>query len=240
MQPFKAYCLTLRETPERTEAAKKRFTTLGLAVEFFIADKHPQGGRYGCWDSHVRIWNLAQERGEDIVVIFEDDVLIGETAAAFGDAYQEVLRAFDKDPDLVAVNFYCVTNPVIQVTDRIWTGGSLTTCAYVMHTKRLFAIKTAKDLLPDGHHLDCQLWTNPESRLFIRGGNFLPYLDVRQDTTVPTTNDYGVIGNLAIKVFGYGNWMDLWIRLAKIGDQVPGVRPFLVKLIRLVNKMPGC
>ena len=240
MQPFKAYCLTLRETPERTEAAKTQFTALGLTVEFFIADKHPQGGRYGCWDSHVRIWKLAQERGEDIVVIFEDDVLIGETATALGEAYQEVLRAFEKDPALVGVNFYCVTNPTVQITDRIWTGAALTCCAYVLNVKRLFAAKTEEDLLPDGRHLDCQLWSNPEAKIFVRGGNFLPCLNVRMDLTIPTTNDYGVLGNFAIKVVGYGNWMNLWINIAKVGDKVPGLRPFLVYLIRLVNKMPGC
>ena len=43
-------------------------------VQFLRVERHPKGGRYGCYDSHRMVMQKAYDDGLDSVLIFEDDV----------------------------------------------------------------------------------------------------------------------------------------------------------------------
>jgi len=60
-----------RRTDRRTEI-EKEFADRGLVVERFPAIEHPSG-IVGCGLSHIAVLKLAQERGYESVMIFEDD-----------------------------------------------------------------------------------------------------------------------------------------------------------------------
>lgn len=45
-------------------------------VNIFTASRHPRGGTYGCWDSHVQVLRKALSLNLDYVLIFEDDAII--------------------------------------------------------------------------------------------------------------------------------------------------------------------
>ena len=86
MGQIKFYCINLKERRDRRAKARRLFKRLGLQVEFWTVDRHPEGGRYGCFESHVQIWLLS--RGE-ITVIMEDDLEFAGSKSDFWTLIQE-------------------------------------------------------------------------------------------------------------------------------------------------------
>lgn len=68
-------CINLDISVERRKHAEYYFNKLDIPGKFFITKKHPKGGLYGCFDSHVKILKDAYDRGLDNILIFEDDFL---------------------------------------------------------------------------------------------------------------------------------------------------------------------
>ena len=73
-------CINLLERDDRLEQAKAQFTAVGLGdvVEFHRVNRHPRGGKYGCYDSHRSVIQKAYDDGLERVLIFEDDVKFTE------------------------------------------------------------------------------------------------------------------------------------------------------------------
>eukprot|EP00928_Gymnodinium_smaydae_P032837 TRINITY_DN23688_c0_g1_i1.p2 TRINITY_DN23688_c0_g1~~TRINITY_DN23688_c0_g1_i1.p2 ORF type:complete len:143 (+),score=24.10 TRINITY_DN23688_c0_g1_i1:54-482(+) len=70
-------CINLRERNDRYDTVLERFASVGLgsdAVKFLRVERHPRGGRYGCYDSHRTVIQQAYDDGLSSVLIFEDDV----------------------------------------------------------------------------------------------------------------------------------------------------------------------
>lgn len=81
-------CINLRERPDRLQQVQKRFAAVGLSenmVQYHRPERHPRGGRYGCYSSHRDCIRAAYEDGLNSVLIFEDDVV-------FGDGWQKVVQ----------------------------------------------------------------------------------------------------------------------------------------------------
>jgi len=73
-------CINLLERTDRLEQAKARFEKVGLGenMTFHRVERHPRGGRYGCYESHRSVIEKAYKDGLNSVLIFEDDVLFVE------------------------------------------------------------------------------------------------------------------------------------------------------------------
>ena len=71
MVRVKFYCVNLANRKDRREKATQLFKRLGLKVEFWTVDPHPEGGRYGCFESHLQVWLHSRA---DITVVMEDDL----------------------------------------------------------------------------------------------------------------------------------------------------------------------
>jgi hypothetical protein len=67
--------ITLRDREDRRASAERHLRALGLAgTRFFVADRHPRGGRVGCMDSHVRVAEQClADPGCRTALVFEDD-----------------------------------------------------------------------------------------------------------------------------------------------------------------------
>lgn len=238
MQNFKAYCLTLKETPERQQRAQERFNNLGIDVEFFIAEKHSNGGRYGCWDSHVKIWKLANSKNEGIVIIFEDDIIINETLETINNIYQESIEAFNKDKDLCIVNFSSIgwySNDFI--TNKIMVAPSIQLCGYIINVNNMLSIKSDEDLLPDGKHLDAQLLINTNSKIYVKNASIYPRLMISHEKGNISNNDYGYIGSYLIKKLGYDNLWDFYLFVTKYSKKIRILNPIALKIFLMFNKI---
>jgi GR25 family glycosyltransferase involved in LPS biosynthesis len=67
-------CINLITRKDRYEESKKVFDKYKIPVRYFYAKKHPKGGVYGCFDSHIRVIREAYYSGAKRVLIFEDDI----------------------------------------------------------------------------------------------------------------------------------------------------------------------
>jgi hypothetical protein len=70
-------CITLEGRDDRRKAAEETFASIGILsiVRFFVARPHPEGGRAGCFDSHVRVLSACLDDPEcQTALVFEDDV----------------------------------------------------------------------------------------------------------------------------------------------------------------------
>ena len=68
-------CINLRTRPDRLEQASSVFDKLGIPIEWFVTDKHPNGGIQGCFESHISCIRESYLRGDSMCLIFEDDVI---------------------------------------------------------------------------------------------------------------------------------------------------------------------
>jgi len=82
----RAVCINLIERDDRMKEAQEQFRKVGLlgTVQFHRVERHPRGGRYGCYNSHREVMANALKDGLDSVLIFEDDV-------QFEDGWEDVV-----------------------------------------------------------------------------------------------------------------------------------------------------
>jgi hypothetical protein len=74
---YPIYCINLEERKDRKENIKKEFSKLNIdlsIVKFLKFNRDIRGGRYGCYDSHVKVWNEFYHNSKsNYCLIFEDD-----------------------------------------------------------------------------------------------------------------------------------------------------------------------
>ncbi len=78
------YCISLTTRPDRREEARRQFAAVGLdgRVEFVLVDKHPTNCEQGIYQSHLACMSRGLARGARRLLIFEDDVIFVQGAAA--------------------------------------------------------------------------------------------------------------------------------------------------------------
>lgn len=118
---MKYYCISLRETPERTERARLEFEREGVPItwvwgiygkEMQIKSEIPMHSNYfvsrGVTSlvlSHHMAWNLAEHDGADEFMVFEDDVVLPE---GFLQKWAAIRAKVDEDVDGVYLQSCCV------------------------------------------------------------------------------------------------------------------------------------
>jgi len=83
MPDYPIYCINLEHRKDRKEHSLEEFTKLDIPHEKVIYPhftKDTRGGVYGCFDSHIKIWNdfLTKYPNEKYCYIFEDDFVISK------------------------------------------------------------------------------------------------------------------------------------------------------------------
>jgi len=138
---MKAYCITLRQTPERESFARQMFDKHNFPVEFvhgihgckwglqtttssFTNSKNQpvyiDSGNVGLLLSHYLVWTLAWHQADDPVLVFEDDAILCE---GFGQRLDELLKA-------APANWQIINLGSTSSDHREETGFFLTKCSY--------------------------------------------------------------------------------------------------------------
>jgi GR25 family glycosyltransferase involved in LPS biosynthesis len=68
------FCINLKERKDRHKQSKQLFDRLNIPVEFYFAEKQ-KSGKFGCFDSHINVIKKSYHRGDEHVLIFEDDIV---------------------------------------------------------------------------------------------------------------------------------------------------------------------
>lgn len=66
-------CISLDETTERRKHVDKIAQRLNIPIEYHISSRHPDGGRIGCFMSHLTVIKKMYDAGVKYGLIFEDD-----------------------------------------------------------------------------------------------------------------------------------------------------------------------
>ena len=76
---FDFVCISLEHRNDRRQSSLRFFTQLGIdkLVHWWIVEKHPSGGIYGNFESHVSVWNC-DEFTKPYLCVFEDDLTFNE------------------------------------------------------------------------------------------------------------------------------------------------------------------
>lgn len=72
-------CINLNSRPDRRESTQSIYNQLNIPGRFHTVTKHPKGGSYGCFDSHIQVIREAYNKGSQNILIFEDDVKVTPT-----------------------------------------------------------------------------------------------------------------------------------------------------------------
>ena len=87
-------CITLGDSIERHKKLSRVFEDIGAHPRFHVADRHPNGGRYGCFESHYDVCLEAQRQDLDHVLIFEDDIV---TTRGYDEAVMREVVSFVRE-----------------------------------------------------------------------------------------------------------------------------------------------
>lgn len=67
-------CINIDERKERKQQASELFNQLNIKARFHIVKRHPKGGVYGCFESHIDCIKDAYRKGIESLLVFEDDI----------------------------------------------------------------------------------------------------------------------------------------------------------------------
>jgi hypothetical protein len=136
MDKFDFVCISLKTRLDRQESMKCLFQKLGILdrVTWWLVDKHPKAGVYGCFESHFNIW---QKHGsKEFLCVFEDDLALVEQPKDFFDALSHIPELTSNGIRIVnlAPSPFYVTETLKYGFDR---GYFSDTAAYVIPRKHL-------------------------------------------------------------------------------------------------------
>lgn len=71
-------CIHLKNRKDREDLVTDVKQKLHIPLRYFYAEPHPNGGVTGCYESHVAVMREALNERKSMVLIFEDDLEIGQ------------------------------------------------------------------------------------------------------------------------------------------------------------------
>src|SRR5579875_3097597 len=130
---IEVFCISLNSRIDRRESINKLFNNLNIKnINWWIVEKHPMGGRYGCFESHVGIWKSNIKC--DYVMIFEDDVKIDKNIN-----FQEIISEAKQLCDIY--DTVHISNIPLkigkQIKDNWYEGKFLTSLIYMAKKEKL-------------------------------------------------------------------------------------------------------
>ena len=104
-------CINLDDRTDKKNRVLQVFRALNIPVDFVTVQRHPQGGRYGCFHSHIRVIQQAYNDGLNNILIFEDDVVsspsYNESSIQFA---LEFLTDESNDVDILQLGYFPIKN----------------------------------------------------------------------------------------------------------------------------------
>jgi GR25 family glycosyltransferase involved in LPS biosynthesis len=90
------YCINLIDRKDRKEYVKEEFKKINinyLDVNFPLFTKDVRGGKYGCYNSHVKVWkDFYENSNSNYCLIFEDDFVTNENCKNIIEKGEEFIK----------------------------------------------------------------------------------------------------------------------------------------------------
>ena len=161
MKGFPVYCINLVERPDRKNHMHTQFAHLGIRpdhVRFLRFTRDERGGAYGCWDSHMQVWDdfwRRHPRRAYCLVLEDDCVVTPNTRAVVAHAASFIAR-HSHHVDILFLHNLCVPVQHPLNDGTITSGYGVTTHAYFVSRRYIGRVRSESGRLPDatGAHID--------------------------------------------------------------------------------------
>jgi hypothetical protein len=118
--------MTLDSREDRRIKLEPEFDRLDIPIEWWIVERHPNGGNYGCFETHINIW---EKNNADIMIVFEDDFNFAGSKKEFWKILNEAIQLSNKyDTVHLGVLPYQVKR---KISDNFYEGKFLTASCYL-------------------------------------------------------------------------------------------------------------
>jgi GR25 family glycosyltransferase involved in LPS biosynthesis len=161
---FPIYCINLEERKDRKENIKKEFNKLNIdlsIVKFLKFNRDIRGGRYGCYDSHVKVWNdFYQNSTSNYCLIFEDDFVSNNNCKGIIEKGNKFMKKNYNDVDFLFLHNYFVELPSNLNNDNFIRGLGFNTHSYFIsknYINNLINKYNFNWLNPDGLDIDLSI-----------------------------------------------------------------------------------
>ena len=127
MSGYPIYCINLEHRKDRKEHSITQFTKLDVPHDKVIYPhftKDTRGGVYGCFDSHMKVWNdfFTNYPNEKYCLVFEDDfVILKKTKSIIKKAVKFIEENYDDIDILVLHNSRITTDN--KINNDLFTNG---------------------------------------------------------------------------------------------------------------------
>lgn len=165
-------CINLKSREDRFAAMRKTFARAGILdrVKFFRVEKHAKGGRYGCYESHLKVYKDCLKNGNNkFALVFEDDVAINVENVRT--ALAAAKRAMRLDPKWTKINLQNtgLFEYVKEVDRNIHRSRCVIMCSYIISRR---AMERSLDVGITTLHVDNHQYCDFEYNLK-KGGQYL-------------------------------------------------------------------
>lgn len=176
---YPIYCINLKERTDRKKYTQKEFKKINIEpndVKFLDFYKHKKGGIYGCYDSHMKVWNDFYENylDKEICIIFEDDFQVTEHSILYLKKAISFIKKNRNEIDILFLHnkfIECNDNHYKKDTNNAYftRGYGILTHAYIVTRKYIKSILDKNDNhlpKPNGVHFDIDININANSILY--------------------------------------------------------------------------
>ena len=163
---MRIYCINLKHRKDRKQHSLEQFTKMGILHDnvvypHFTKDK--RGGVYGCFDSHMKIWNdfYTIYPNDKYCLVFEDDFVAPSNGKYI---IEKATKFLDKnyDVDILFLHCTCIKVKNKANNNRFTNGYGFNTHAYLITRRYIQSIISNYGKLPEpnGRHLDNEIIMN--------------------------------------------------------------------------------
>jgi GR25 family glycosyltransferase involved in LPS biosynthesis len=167
MNTYPIYCINLEHRKDRKEYSFTQFQKLDIShnkviYPHFTKDK--RGGAYGCFDSHMKVWNdfFIKHPTQNYCLIFEDDFVISKHSKSIMKQAVGFIEKNYENIDLIFLHNICVGTEN-EINNKTFTNGyGVTTHVYYVTRHYIQSIIKKHGKLPDanGNHVDFEINLN--------------------------------------------------------------------------------
>lgn len=212
---YPIYCINLKERKDRKIRAEKEFNKIDIQpndvifLNFFL---HKKGGIYGCYDSHMKVWNdfYTNHSDKEMCIVFEDDIEVNENSKLYlKKAIQFIKKNNDKIDILFLHNFFFGdnnSNYKNKINNKYFINGyGYLTHAYIITTRYIKSIlekNNNKLPKPNGIHLDTNINCNRNNILYSENIYFCKNPVFTQKDDSESNNYNNIIEKIIKKKYG--------------------------------------
>jgi GR25 family glycosyltransferase involved in LPS biosynthesis len=173
------YCINLKERTDRKKHAQKEFRKIDIQhndVIFLDFYKHKNGGIYGCYESHIKVWNnfYKNHLDKELCIVFEDDFEVTDNSILY---LKKAISFIEKNKDKVDILFlhdnfieYSDNHDTRDISNRYFTRGyGFLAHVYIVTSKYIKSILDKNDNnlpKPNGIHFDIDINMNANGILY--------------------------------------------------------------------------